>query len=455
MLCGRLGLPPTSTEIPTIGCFTVAAGGVSRTTSDRDRFLVLVNARGAPKCRLNGSTVDCNGCLGERVPQCPVTLTLVSRNVDKSVSFSVQRYIGDNRYVFNVDSWDRYLQQKEDQQEAEEAQAHETAPFSASGPPPPAGVVPGSVVPTDGPGALTAVGLEAQSAYGSGQFAKLDSLIETLSQPDQLTDDGMPRLQGVYDGLWNFIDAYQDWQTELDKISEWRKEYPDSYGADLVEAIIWRAWAWHVRGDGTAETVTPEGWKLFRVKISSADEVLGRSKSRASESPLWYQLRLGIARDAAWDHQRYRTVFDEATQKFSWYVPFYLWAANYLSPQWGGSYEAVDALARRTTKIPLGVDYSLYARVYWHLTCDECGQFGLFRDSRATWPRMKAGFEGLMRRYPKSKWNLNGFAYFACLADDASTYSVLRAQIGKDLIPDAWGSNHSMEVCDEHLYGHT
>jgi hypothetical protein len=169
----------------------------------------------------------------------------------------------------------------------------------------------------------------------------------------------------------------------------------------------------------------------------------------------WCGLRLGIARDAGWDHQRYRALFNEATQKFSWYVPLYLWAANYLSPQWGGSYDAVDALARLTTATPLGADYSLYARVYWHLTCDECLEFGVFQDSHATWPRMKAGFEGLMKRYPKSKWNLNGYAYFACLADDASTYGVLRARIGKDVIPAAWGSNHSTEVCDERLFGHT
>jgi hypothetical protein len=78
-------------------------------------------------------------------------------------------------------------------------------------------LIPGSIAPTDGPGALSAVGWQAQSAYGTGQFAKLDALIETLSQPDQITDDGMPRLQGVYDGLWSFLYAYKDWQTELDK----------------------------------------------------------------------------------------------------------------------------------------------------------------------------------------------------------------------------------------------
>ena len=468
MLCGNQGMPATSTEIPTIGCFRVPSGGTASGMVDGHQFVVAVDAGGEPKCRFDGAAVDCSGCVGERVPQCPVMLIVLPHNADNSVSFSVQRKADGDRYLFRIDAWNRYLEQRQTRQEVATAQAQTMPPAlppgtsavppirsPSSSPPLPAGMVPGSVVPTDGPGALFAIGWKAQGAYGSGQFAKLDALIETLSQPDQLTDDGMPRLQGVYDGLWNFLYAWKDWQTELDKIAQWRKEFPDSYGPELVEAILWRAWAWQTRGEGSAATVTPEGWKLFTAKISRANEVLEHSKNRASRSPLWYQLRLGIARDAGWDHERYRALFDEATQEFPWYVPLYLWTANYLSPKWGGSYEAVDALARHTTTIPLGADYSLYARVYWHVAHGEPLEFELFQDSLATWPRMKAGFEGLMKQYPKSKWNLNAYAYLACLANDATTYGVLRAQIGRDIFPDAWASNHSAEVCDERLLTHT
>jgi hypothetical protein len=465
MLCGNQGMPPTSTEIPTIGCFGVPSGGTAGGMFDGHQFAVAVDARGEPKCRFDGAARDCSGCIGQRVPQCPVRLMIVSHNPDRSVFFSVQRKAYGDRYLFRIDAWNRYLELRQTQQEVAAAQAQTTLPPGTLAVPPipspppapplPPGTVPGSAQPTDGPGALSAIGWKAQSAYGGSQFARLDALIETLSQPDQMTDDGMPRLQGVYDGLWGFLYAWQDWQAELDKIAEWRKEFPDSYGPDLVEAILWRAWAWHTRGEGYAATVTPEGWKLFAAKISRANEVLEHSRHRASRSPLWYQLRLGIARDAGWDHERYGALLDEATQRFPWYVPLYLWAANYLSPKWGGSYEAVDALARRTTTIPLGADYSLYARVYWHVTSDEPLEFELFGDSLATWPRMKAGFEGLMKRYPKSTWNLNAYAFFACVANDASTYGLLRARIAQDVIPDAWASNHSIDVCDEHLLGHT
>ena len=71
------------------------------------------------------------------------------------------------------------------------------------------------------------------------------------------------------------------------------------------------------------------------------------------------------------------------------------------------------------------------------------------------WSSMKAGFEQLMKRYPKSTWNLNAFAAFACRANDGATYGALRARIGQNVIAFAWASNYSSDVCDERLLGHT
>ena len=461
MLCGNQGLPPTSTEIPTIGCFGVSSGGSARGVFDGHQFTVAVDVAGEPRCRLDNATVECSGCIGEQVPRCPVMLMIVSHNADKSVSLNVQRKADGEVYLYRIDSWNRYLEQRRTRQEAEAAQAQTAAPALPSGTPGmrqqsggptlPPEIIPGSVEATDGAAALTAVAWKAQGAYGSGQFVKLDQLIETLSQPDQLTDDGMPRLLGVSRGLWEFLYAWKNWQSDLDKIAEWRKQYPDSYGADLTEAILWRAWGWQVRGEGYASTVTPEGWKLFSEKLAHADELLERCKSRASRSPLWYELRLAVARDIGWDRKRHQALFIEATQRFPWYVPLYLSAADYLSPKWGGTYADVDKLARRTTATPLGSDHSLYTRIYWELTQEEREEFEPFRDSNAAWSLMKAGFEGLMKRYPKSRWNLNGYAYFACRAHDGPTYGMLRARIGHEVVPAAWASNYSSEVCDERL----
>src|SRR6202165_1755307 len=45
MLCGNQGLPPTSTEIPTIGCFGVPSGGRAAGRFNGDWSPVAVGAR--------------------------------------------------------------------------------------------------------------------------------------------------------------------------------------------------------------------------------------------------------------------------------------------------------------------------------------------------------------------------------------------------------------------------
>jgi hypothetical protein len=89
---------------------------------------------------------------------------------------------------------------------------------------------------------------------------------------------------------------------------------------------------------------------------------------------------------------------------------------NYLRPQWGGSYEAVDrfveaAVAR--TRATQGE--SFYAWIYLDIAPKVRGD--LFRETLATWPKMKKSFEDLVARHP-DPYNRNAFASVACLARD-------------------------------------
>jgi hypothetical protein len=61
---------------------------------------------------------------------------------------------------------------------------------------------------------------------------------------------------------------------------------------------------------------------------------------------------------------------------------------------------------------------------------------------------MKRGFEDIIRRSPHSAWNINNFAAFACMAGDKQTFQSLRFRIGKTIMPDAWPSNYSLDLCE-------
>jgi hypothetical protein len=77
----------------------------------------------------------------------------------------------------------------------------------------------------------------------------------------------------------------------------------------------------------------------------------------------------------------------------------------------------------------------MYARLNW-ATMD----FSMFKNGQADWPRMKAGFEQMMKEYPDA-WNTNNFAKFACIAKDHETLSALIPKIGDAPIAEAWEDN--------------
>jgi hypothetical protein len=75
----------------------------------------------------------------------------------------------------------------------------------------------------------------------------------------------------------------------------------------------------------------------------------------------------------------------------------------------------------------------------------------LFKASQASWPDIKNGFMDIIAQYPEP-YNLNAFAYFACLAGDYATVDDILQRIGGDLIFEKWGSpgQENYQRCRRH-----
>lgn len=140
-------------------------------------------------------------------------------------------------------------------------------------------------------------------------------------------------------------------------------------------------------------------------------------------------------------------IFLEGVNRYPTFFPTYFTMLNYISPKWGGSWEGVDNFAKGAVEHTKNTEgKTMYSRIYWSSSGDS--NVNLFKDTHASWQKMKSGFEDMMTRHPKSKWNLNNFAKFACLAGDKRTFLKLRAQIGNDVISEAWPEYTSIELCE-------
>jgi hypothetical protein len=191
---------------------------------------------------------------------------------------------------------------------------------------------------------------------------------------------------------------------------------------------------------------------VYTYRTEMAAAALDDLADRATNNPLWYRLALDIGLDQSKDKEKLRGIFDQGLTKAPGYRPLDRGMLRVLMPRWGGSYEDVDKFINQIyAQTAKARGYERYAELYSTYARLEGDELNLFADTPAFWSGMNTGYQGLLKRYPKSDVVLNSFANFACRADDKVTYSRLRRVIGKRHSSTAWSAKYSIEACDKKL----
>jgi hypothetical protein len=287
--------------------------------------------------------------------------------------------------------------------------------------------------------------------FGAGNYEALESVVADLAKSKARTEDGRYALFML---TWHLHNWFEHWGTSSDsmmaaKLKTWNKQFPDSALQPIVAAMHMHVTAWRARGNGFSSTVTEEGWRLFKERNQRAWELLIDHKEVSSSLPTWYEKAIRIGSDAGVPDDTLRELFDEGIRRHPGYHPIYFAYIRDLAPRWGGSYAEADTFIREQTASK-GVSDSdeLYARLYWALDQTEQGSPSFFDESEVSWPRMRKGFERMMRAYPKSARNQAHFAMFACRAHDGNTYGMLRSKVDAGQFREAAPQGISLEVCD-------
>jgi hypothetical protein len=314
---------------------------------------------------------------------------------------------------------------------------------------------------SDGPVRFDTIGCHAQQLFLSGDYAGLDALIRGGEARLSDLPDGSSTLSAVYAGLDNlFTYSRLTVQEVLSHTAVWRRTVRGSAEPDLVEAILFRDWAWSARGHGGAPDVTPQAWALFAYRSEMAAAALEDAKPLSRINPDWYVQSLNVGLDQSSRADQLRVVFNEGVQRFSTYNRLYSAMLRILMPRWLGSYENIDGFIRDVSGAlpsPLTHDWSfdnpagdpaLYARLYWTYASLERDEINIFSDAQARWDMMRPGFNMLRQRYPTSDFVLNGFAKMACVAGDHDTYGQLRPRLTGHVSASAWSEKLTLASCD-------
>jgi hypothetical protein len=294
-----------------------------------------------------------------------------------------------------------------------------------------------------------------QQYVGASDWDKLETLVESLAASGERADDGRFQLYLLTFSLRNWLELWDEDQDAgfQQKFVEYRTEKPGSAFAPILEAMQVHATAWRARGRGFSSSVTPEGWALFRERNKAAWKMIRAAKASSSRLPTWYEQAIAIGMDAGAADEQVAALFMEGIERFPGYHPLYFSYARQFSPRWGGNYADADAFIRSQVAAKTNPEGEvLYARLYWLLDQNGGGDPDFFEDSLVSWPRMRAGFELLMQRFPKGARNQASLASFACRAGDSVTYTKWRATLDLGEFKDVAPEGVVLEVCDARFF---
>ena len=307
----------------------------------------------------------------------------------------------------------------------------------------------------EGPASYTSWETRIAARLDSGAPADMDQLERWCAEliRDKTRDlDGRWTIDAYHNGFDTYVWRTQGeaTQTAFDRVTLWKTRHPDSACAPIVEADFNFALALRELYSGY---MSHEDMKHARNTLAEAERLLDAAQALAVVNPEWYAQKIHLAQQrngAPHESMRY---FAEGLKRHPDYFASAFSMVLHFLPRNGGDWDDVENFATLAAQASQATQkQSLYARVYWYVSQVEGNPGKMFRSTKVQWRKMRAGFDELMEMWPKSGWNLNNYAAFACRAEDAETYGRLRRSIGEqNYFPQAWGAQANIPACDQRL----
>jgi len=286
-------------------------------------------------------------------------------------------------------------------------------------------------------------------------FKELDLIADKYRDSAERTGSGIWKLTSFYYGFngltGSSVKEEGYWLSIKEKSDNWIKENPKSSTAHIVKGIILKGYAWKFRGDSWSKNVPSEAWKPFEDNLLVAHAYMLKSKDIASKDPHWYVTTAHIKNGLNVDNEIFMQFIEEGLDKHPNYYQLYFSAVNYLAPKWHGDKEKIESFANQAvTRTMSNQGFGMYARIYWYASQTQYDD-RLFSESNIVWPKMKKGIYDVIKKYP-DQWNIQNFAFFACIANDMETTRSLFDQMHSLMIIRAWKRQDYYDYCKSFAY---
>lgn len=243
------------------------------------------------------------------------------------------------------------------------------------------------------------------------KFENLDRMAAKYRSEKSRFPGGAWKLTSFYGALDAPKLSDKDTHDHLEHLKHWIAQRPESITARVALAASLHRWAWVARGNGMADTVTDEGWRLFEERIGESLKVLKDAASLREKCPQWYSEMMVVGLAQNWDAKRMKEVFEQGIQFEPDYFHLYKQYANYLLPKWDGKSGDATAFAKSVADKVGGEQGDV---IYFHIATAVIGKNEKEVSAQEMdWPRIQRGYQALTAQYGTTGWLKNEIAYFA------------------------------------------
>jgi tetratricopeptide (TPR) repeat protein len=299
---------------------------------------------------------------------------------------------------------------------------------------------------------------EVQGYLRNGEYRKLDALRKRLLASGERTGSGVWKLAIFYNQLMDFPSRSRDpayWVQMEGRAKAWEKQAPTSSAARIFHVYVLLARGLAYRGNGFYKDVAKEDQATLIVAVKQAMAILSKLEKPMlkEKDPEYFRATMWVL---PWgENFRAHDIpgwLQKGIQMSPDYHELYFPAAWFSQDMWVAPPDQIDDVARMTAGQKTADTAAMYARVYWYANT-KIYRGKVFEDinSLADWEVMKPSYEALVARYP-DPWNLNSYAYMACLAQDYPTMSEVLRRIGDRRVYATWGDGgqQTYSECERH-----
>ncbi len=245
----------------------------------------------------------------------------------------------------------------------------------------------------------------------------------------------------IYDACHDYL---SNWEKDNDTYTKtWEtmepmvfKYWPTASSSWLLKGEAYIRMAWQARTDETANKVTKEGWKLFKERLTVAENALTNAWSlNPSDPQIAYQM-MSVELGQGQGRARMELWFSRAMElNTNNYNACYA-KINYLAPKWYGSHENMIQFGRecvQNKKWGGQVPLILVDVHYWIQTCTEC----LSETERAgywkrpdVWNDIQAAYDRFFEASPSAIGYYHNYALYAYKAEQCEKLNELIPKLG-------------------------